>query len=101
MTIKEIRKRMDAAGSFWWNRDTMRYFNTKVMTECEPGKYGRRYWYFITSDDNYRHEERFNVRKYDAEENDIRTVGEFCLFKTLEEAEDYLQQVVEEVEEIA
>lgn len=78
-TVNAIKDAMRAAGSHWFDPDTMRCFGTKVLPTVYQGPGGI---YFVTQDDQYRRElpKRFTVRRYNPVDNDIDTVGEMNEF---------------------
>jgi hypothetical protein len=85
MTISEIRARMRARGSHWWDLSSMTFFGTGVESEVIEGSGGI---YFVTSEkppvgDAPR---RYSVRRFDPERCAIDTVGDFCGHDTLSSA---------------
>jgi hypothetical protein len=90
-TMADVKAANQSIGSHWFERSTMRFFNTriesKLMTrgpsEAAPG--GRQV--FITSermDENHAREYTIREAKPDG---DIDTLGEFQGYKTLEDAQ--------------
>lgn len=80
LTIAEVRAQNKAAGQCWFDRRTMRFFNSKIHGGLRRGKF------FITSE--YMRtpvERRYSIRKV-REDYSINTVGEFMGYKSLEEA---------------
>lgn len=84
-TVNAIKDAMRAAGSHWFDPDTMRCFGTVVLPTVYQGPGGV---YFVTKDDQYRRElpKRYTVRKYNPVDNDIDTVGELNAHATADDA---------------
>lgn len=74
-TINKIQDEMNAAGSHWWDRGSMRWFGTRASEQVYQGKGGI---YFVTSEKPPHGGRKFSVRKYNPEAKDIDTIGEFC-----------------------
>jgi hypothetical protein len=85
-TVNKIKDAMRAAGSHWFDPDTMRTFGTEVLPTVYQGPGGV---FFVTKDNQYRRElpKRYTVRKFDAERNDVGTHGELCGYKTAQAAQ--------------
>jgi hypothetical protein len=86
LTIAEVKARNKASGQYFFSRDTMRFFNSRVMGGLQRGRY------FITSEryDDYR-PARYTVRTFDNLETcHVRTLGEFQGFGTIEDAKDFI-----------
>jgi hypothetical protein len=75
-------------GNHWFDRDTMRFFNTKIESGLIGGKY------FITSE---RYDEdrprRYSVRRADTD-GTIDTVGEFHAHLTREDAREVIREAM-------
>lgn len=74
-TVNTIKEASRAAGSHWFDPDTMRCFGTKVLPTVYQGPGGI---YFVTQDDQYRRElpKRYTVRRFNPTTADIDTVGD-------------------------
>lgn len=72
LSIDEIRQRMQAAGSHWWDRASMRSFGTRVGNKTFSGPGGT---WFVTSDHDFFRRRGFTLRHYDPDSGDINTVG--------------------------
>lgn len=82
-TISEVRAANKAAGYHWFDRSSMRFFNTVIESKLYAGKY------FITSD-RMRVEDpkRYSIRAV-REDGGVDTVGsfqDFCKYLTIEDA---------------
>lgn len=58
----------------WFDRDTMRFFKSRIMSNIFPSKTAI---YFVSSEQNDNRPRLFTVRKYDIKNDDISTIGEF------------------------
>lgn len=74
-TINKIQDEMNRSGSHWWDRDSMRFFGTRVSEKVYQGSGGV---YFVTSEKPPHGARSYSVRRYDPAEKSIDTVGEFC-----------------------
>lgn len=74
-TINTIQDEMNAAGSHWWDRGSMRSFGTRAGQKVYQGEGGV---YFVTSEQPPHRKRAFSVRQYDPATTSINTVGEFC-----------------------
>lgn len=74
MTINDIQREMQEAGSHWFDHDTLRYFQCRVSFRGYEGAGGV---YFVTSERCGDEPRRYTVRRYLPERRDIETVGEF------------------------
>lgn len=66
---------MSENGSYWWDRDTMKFFATRLESEAFQGTGGI---FFVTSEQPPRGGRHCNVRKFNPESLRISTIGEFC-----------------------
>ncbi len=79
-TIDAIRQAMQAAGSHWWDRDTMRFFKCRVSGGVFQGDGGV---FFVTSEQGPHGPRAYTVRSFDPATSEIDTVGEFNAIKLL------------------
>ena len=70
-----IETEMRAAGSHWWDRDSMRFFGTRLCGNVQQGPGGI---YFATSEKPPHDRRKYSVRRYLPDLKKIETVGEFC-----------------------
>lgn len=89
MNIDIIKANNLLAGQFFFSRDTMKFFKSKVFSTV----YGERY--FITRETNPSGETRFTVREAHDGGKHITTVGPFFSFRTLPEAREAARERVE------
>ena len=83
-TMADVRRHNKEAGYHFFDRDTMAFWGSKVMTPLYANNT------FVTSDDNFdRTKKLYTVRRYNPESGEVDTVGEFQAFKTLTSAKDY------------
>ena len=75
-TIKDIRDTMNETGSYWWSKDTMSFFGTKIIGGAFNGPGG----VFLVSSEQKPsgRARRFTVRQYNPKTKRIQTVGDFC-----------------------
>lgn len=88
-TMAEIKAANKEAGFYFFERDTMRFFDSRV--ESKRPLRGR---YFITSEqfhgsDGYSAPRAYTVREIDSNGN-IDTVGEFQQFATYQDARSFI-----------
>jgi endonuclease YncB( thermonuclease family) len=82
-TIDEIETAVRSTGSHWFDRDTMRFFGTKVYPEViDKG----RFIYFVTSEKPPHGPRAYSIRQFDPETATIKTCGEFCGYKSRQAA---------------
>lgn len=74
-SINKIEDEMSSNGSHWWDRDSMRFFRTRVGEQVYQGPGGI---YFVTSERNHIDPRKYSVRQYHPASKDIDTVGDFC-----------------------
>jgi hypothetical protein len=83
-TVNTIKEHMRAAGSHWFDPDTMRFFGTRV----EPTVYqGRGGVYFVTSEQPPHGKRAWTVRQFDPTTDDISTIGELAVLSQKEAIE--------------
>jgi hypothetical protein len=73
-TINQIQSEMTAAGSHWWDRDSMQFFNCRVGDQVYQGPGGI---YFVTSEKSGSNGRAYTVRSYHPCDKSIDTVGQF------------------------
>lgn len=73
--IARIQAAMKADGSHWWDKDTMKFFATRIESEVFSGPGGI---YFVTSEQPPHGPRMCSVRQFDPVQRKIKTVGEFC-----------------------
>ena len=78
-TMAELKAVNKANGMFWFSKQTMSIFKSKV----HGGIIGEKY--FITSECGPSEIRKWSIRTFD-EKGDIDTVGDFRVYLTLEEA---------------
>ena len=89
-TIASIKRANHEAGQHWFEPDTMRFFNSRILSHTWPAADGRAY--FITSErrDGWnevpRPRRRYTIRVAMDGGRDINTVGEFQAYATADAA---------------
>ena len=73
-TINKIQEEVSASGSHWFDRDSMRFFKTRIEPQVYQGPGGI---YFVTSEKGPSEVRLFSVRQYRPSRCNIDTVGEF------------------------
>lgn len=66
---------MSENGSYWWDKDTMKFFETRLESRALQGIGGI---FFVTSEQPPSGKRQCTVRQFNAETLSISTVGEFC-----------------------
>lgn len=79
-TITEMKERNQEKGFYFFERDTMRFFRSRIETQANNGGY------FITSEKPPHGPRQFTLRRFNWETGDIDTVGEFMQYRSREEA---------------
>ena len=74
-TIADVKKANKEAGSFFFDRKTMSFFNSKIESGLLKGKF------FITSEQHGEHERAYTVREVQ-DDASIKTIGKFMGHKT-------------------
>lgn len=82
-TMADVRAANRALGHHFFERDTMRFFESRVESALYAGRY------FITSEKaGFRETQRkFTIREV-TPDGYIKTVGEFCAYDFIENARD-------------
>lgn len=78
MNISEVKANNKAAGFHFFDRDTMRFFKSRI--ESTVYKNNR----FITSEQAPHGPRMFTVRQYNPETHEVETVGEFMKYRGIE-----------------
>lgn len=89
-SIGVMRQLARDAGSHWFDRDSMRFFNSKVhgggtVDPCGGAVFVSSEQYVDNRDSRNNGKRLFSVRRQDAKGN-VRTIGEFQGHRTLEAA---------------
>ena len=85
-TLSDIKRANANAGNYWFDRGSMRFFNTSLpSSSVYPAPDGGAY--FVTSEcmEPGRTPRRFTVRLCDSD-GDVETVGDFMAYRTAEDA---------------
>lgn len=90
LTIADIMERNKEAGRYFFSKDTMKFFNSRI----EPEVYGD--GYFITSERRRGESILFTIRKFNKKEASISTVGDFQEFSTKTQAKKRVKEIVGE-----
>lgn len=71
--MDEVRKAVTDGGSHWFDKNTMRFFRSRVSEALYGGQY------FVSSEENPSGERRYTVRKVEWEDDRyvINNVGDF------------------------
>lgn len=95
-TINAIKNAMRAAGSHWWDPDTMRFFGTRVVgSRVYNGENGV---YFITSEwDGFSGRENnrraYTIRKYLPDTCDVKTIGDIGQYRDADDAKNEVLRI--------
>lgn len=79
MTIEQIKQANEQAGRYFFERDTLRFFKSRVSDRTYPATDGRTF--FVTSERHRNDPRRYTVR-VTRDGADIDTVGGFQAFAT-------------------
>ena len=76
-TMRDIRQAVEDVGGHWFDKDTMRFFKSRVLPTVYKGQY------FISSEkENWNDKRKYTIRKIDLATHSIETVGEFMGFNS-------------------
>lgn len=65
----------------WFDKETMRFFKSRVYSDIYPGKDGK--VYFVSSEQGPVGNRGYSIRRYDVATDCISTEGTFMVWKTL------------------
>jgi hypothetical protein len=82
-SVEAIKAGNEAAGQFYFSRDTMRMFKSRVLSEVFPTEDGA---LFITSERKDNGPRRYSVRRYFEADGSVENVGEFQAHRTIYQA---------------
>lgn len=92
MNIKEAIKLNKKSGSYFFNPETMRFWDSKIETDLIEDKY------FITSEKTANGKDRkFTIREFNGDYSIINDIGEFLEHSTLSDAEAALTNYLEKI----
>ena len=88
MRLKEFKQLNAAKGLHWFDKGTMRFFNSRILDfDCISG-------YFISSEKQLITDQcRYTIRKADFKTGNVTTIGEFCEYSTLNRARTALKKI--------
>lgn len=84
-TIAEVRAANKATNHFFFSRDTMRFWQTRIHGGLRRGRF------FITSEDNYDRTRRLYSVREAMPDGSIETRGELQGSRTVEDAREALE----------
>ena len=79
-TMGQMKKLNKEAGQHWFDKDTMEFFNTVIVTKPNVANM------FITSEHNGNGERMYTWRVFDVRTHKVETLSDFMQYKTLEDA---------------
>lgn len=91
-TISDIQTHNRVAGHHFFDRETMRFFNSRIL----EGVYGGRF--FVTSERFESDPRRYTVRKYDRATGWVDSASDFQAFTTARQAIRFAVELTKEVE---
>ena len=97
--LAALKAEMSAAGSFFWSRGAMKFFNSRSTTAVTES-YDKRRVYFVTSerfDDTTPR--RYTVRMWDRDVKQENTIGEFQQYRDLRTARNAMYGMVDPARE--
>ncbi len=86
MTFSQFKKLNQEKGFHWFEPETMSFFQTELYENTWDNLLGL----FITSEVNPSGEKKFSVRQANFETGNVKTIGSFHSYNTLEEAQEAL-----------
>jgi hypothetical protein len=91
-TISDVRAANKTSGDFWFDRKTMRFFNSIIESKLYSGRY------FITSERfEPSYPKRYSIREATGD-GDVKTVGEFQRFHFKEDAQAEIRRLLKAVQ---
>jgi hypothetical protein len=85
--MADVRAANKVIGHYWFDRSSMKFFKTRIMSRLIGGKY------FITRETAPSNQTRFSVRRAN-DDGSINTVGEFHSYLFREDAKDAINQLI-------
>jgi len=86
--ISEIKYKNQMAGRFFFSKDSMRFFKSRILSTIYKGSY------FITSEANgFNDDSRSFTVQFASKNGDIDTVGGFNRFKTKQQAVKFIKSL--------
>jgi hypothetical protein len=79
LSMSDIMKAVAMRGGHWFDRDTLRFFRSRVSSRVYQGFGGV---YFVSSERGPSGKRRYSVRSFDQSTASIETAGEFQQFGT-------------------
>lgn len=83
VTRRSLIEQVEACGSHYFDKDTMRFFNSKLLDPIYPDG-GAGVTYFVTSERGPGMARRYSVRVF--KDCGVKTVGEFQQYRTADAA---------------
>lgn len=90
LTMSKVRRANAAADHHWFDKDTLRFFRSKVSPTIYKGS---RCAYFVTSEEGPSGGRRYSIRKTCDGGGKIDTVGDFQRFSTLSAAREEAKRI--------
>lgn len=84
-TISEVKKANKEIGQFFFEKTTMRFFNSRIESGILKGRF------FITSERFNEDAPRLFTLREVKPDGKVETLGEFQEFATIQEAKEYLK----------
>ena len=87
LKMKDVIKHNKAIGHHFFDKDTKRFFRSRIESELIDDKY------FITSESysGMKDDRRYTVREYNKETGEITDASEFYKLETLDAAKDFIE----------
>jgi hypothetical protein len=83
-TMSDVRHANKALGHYWFHRDTLRFFKSRLESELIGGRY------FVSSERGPHGPRMFTIREVNPD-GSIDTLGDFMAFKTCSAACDAIR----------
>ncbi len=86
--IDQIKQANQENGFHFFERDTMRFFKSRILSEVYGGQY------FITSEVEPFSGRKYTIRKADLNNGDIETIGKHCQYATAAQAKAAVKRII-------
>jgi hypothetical protein len=92
--VKMAYRNLNGSDGHWFDRDTMRFFNTRIGESWRIGNV----FLFVTSEQPPHGDRAYSVRRM-GKDGDVQTLGEFCQIETRRDAIKALRDAVADAQE--
>jgi len=89
-TLAQVKEANIASGHHWFDRDSMRFFGSKILGGLIAGQY------FISSEQPPYGPRKYSIRKVKNAQGHIGTISEFCQYGTARAARAALKKIIKD-----